>query len=62
MRITLDFDKETLEDENGVISVPGLKAKEEELLSLIGVEKIAGEDLRRGIEELFSEIGINAKV
>lgn len=62
MKITLDFENETLTDEHGTIMVPGLKAKEDAILGMIGVEKMDGVEMAKDIQALMDELGFGVKV
>jgi len=57
MKITFDFDKNEVTDENGTIYVEGLKEKRKAILEAAGLEEISGADLRKDINKLFADLG-----
>lgn len=62
MKLTLDFDENTVTTEDGTIVVPGLAEKEPAILELLGLEKIPMEELRKDLNDLMDELGLNVKV
>ena len=61
MRITFDFDRNELIDENGIQSIPGLSERKEAILEAAGLEMIPGEELRRDINAFFKELGVDIR-
>ena len=61
MKITFDFDKNEVTDENGTIYVEGLKEKRKAILEAAGLEEISGAELRNDINKLFEDMGANIK-
>lgn len=61
MKITFDFDRNEVTDENGTIYVEGLNTKRKAILEAAGLEEVSGADLRNDINNLFAEMGADIK-
>lgn len=62
MKLTIDFDNETVTTDQGTIVSPGIKNKESEIIKLLGLEIISGEELKEDINNLFDELGLSGIV
>ena len=58
MKLTLDFDNNTVETEHGTILIPDLSANKTAILHAIGLEEISGEELRADIRKMLDEMGL----
>ena len=58
MKLTLDFDNNTVTSEQGTISVPGLPEKKSDILNILELTEIPMEELKEDIRNMCEEIGI----
>ena len=59
MKMILDFDNNTIETEQGILAVPDLHEKKDDILKVIGVSELSGEELKNDIRGLLNEIGMD---
>ena len=57
MKITLDFEENTITTEQGTMIIPELSQKKKDIYDLLGLEEISAEELRKDIRNLLDDLG-----